>query len=72
MKVVAALVLSAVRVILIGSASLGVQLSGRDQAGRGHHHEGGSRQGEPGDGDAVRKAKTAIAYAEEAVILQNP
>jgi hypothetical protein len=34
------------------------------------HHEAAKTKRD--HGDSVRKAKTAIAYAEEAIILQNP
>ncbi len=34
------------------------------------HHENAKTKRD--HGDSVRKAKTAIAYAEEAIILQNP
>jgi hypothetical protein len=36
---------------------------------KGHHETAKTKRDH---GDAVRKAKTAIAYAEEASILQNP
>ena len=34
------------------------------------HHE--TAKGKRDHGDAVRKAKVAAAYAEEAIVLQNP
>ena len=34
------------------------------------HHEGAKSKRD--HGDAVRKAKVAAAYAEEAIVLQNP
>jgi hypothetical protein len=36
---------------------------------RAHHETAKTKRDH---GDSVRKAKTAIAYAEEAIILQNP
>jgi len=36
---------------------------------RAHHENAKTKRDH---GDSVRKAKTAIAYAEEAIILQNP
>ncbi len=42
-----------------GFRCLCVQLPGRDQAGRGHHQEGGSGQGEPRDAAAHRRSQEA-------------
>jgi len=36
---------------------------------RGHHDNAKTKRDH---GDAVRKAKTAAAFAEEAIVLQNP
>jgi hypothetical protein len=37
--------------------------------GQAHHENAKTKRDH---GDAVRKAKTAVAYADEAMILQNP